>query len=162
MVPLQCHVDVYTSHHPMQLTVWTRVLPSSKGTLRNVSRTSQRQFEIHARKSQSAGTESVPNHDHHFLSCCQKVPKWGSEKGSLNRPIPALKLFERCSLLDPSKSKVQTASRQKRWGTLHIPLAKINYYPHGTRRNTDNRISGTHGRKERFAQLYFRPGTCAF
>ena len=31
--------------------------------------------------------------------------------------------------MDPSKSKVQTASRQKRWGTLHIPLAKIYYYP---------------------------------
>ena len=150
MVPLQCHVDVYTSHHPMQLTVWTRVLPSSKGTLRNVSRTSQRQFEIPVRKSQSAGTESVPNHDHHFLTCCQKVPKWGSEKGSLNRPIPALKLFERCSLLDPSKSSAQNTTVQEQWSTLHILLAKINYSPEHAQ--TDNRFSGTHGRKERFAQ----------
>ena len=130
---------------------------TSKFTLRNVSRTSQRQFEIRTRKSPSAGMESVRNHDHCFLICCQKTPKWGSEKGSLNRPIPALKLFERCSLLDPSKSKVQTASRQKRWGTLHIPLAKINYSPEdGGRtedeRRTDIRLSGTHGRKERFAQ----------
>ena len=111
----------------------------SKRTRRNVSRTSQRQFEIPVPKSQSAGRESVRNRDHCILTSCQKVPKWGSENWSLNRPIPALKLFERCSLLDPTKSKVQTASRPKRWGTLHIPLAKINYFPntrkteHGTR-----------------------------
>ena len=116
----------------------TRILPSSKRTLRNVSRTSQRQFEIPARKSPSAGMESVRNHDHCFLICCQKVPKWGSEKWSLNRPIPALNFFERCSLLDPSKSKVQTASRQKRRGTLHIPLAKSNYSPNG--RTNGNQI----------------------
>ena len=33
-------------------------------------------------------------------------------------------------LLDPSKSKVQTTSRQERCHTLHIPLAKINYFPY--------------------------------
>ena len=108
----------------------------SKRTRRNVSGTSQRQFEIPTPKSQSAGMESGRNQEHCFLTCCQKVLKWGSEKGSLNRPIPALKLFERCSLLDPSKSKVQTASRQKRWGTLHIPLAKINYSPEHTHTHT--------------------------
>ena len=96
-----------------------------------------RQFEIRTRKSQSAGMESVRNHDHCFLTCCQKASKWGSEKWSLNRPIQARYFFESCSLLDPSKSKVQTASRQKRWGTLHIPLAKINYSPDGGRRTKD-------------------------
>ena len=40
-----------------------------------------RQFEIRTRKSQSAGMESVRNHDHCFLTCCQKASKWGSESG---------------------------------------------------------------------------------
>ena len=30
--------------------------------------------------------------------------------------------------MDPSKPNVQTTSRQKRCHTLHIPLAKINYF----------------------------------
>ena len=63
-----------------------------------------------------------------LLTDGQKVTKWGSEKGSLNRPIPILNFFERCPFLDPSKSKVQTTSRQNRWGTPpQILFAKINY-----------------------------------
>ena len=56
-------------------------------------------------------------------------------------------------LLDPPKSKVQTMSRQKQWSRLHILFAKINYFCDGrTDARTDIRLSGAHGRKERFAQ----------
>ena len=40
-----------------------------------------------------------------LLTSCQKVTKLRLQKGSLNRPIPALKLFERCSLFGSFKIK---------------------------------------------------------
>ena len=127
----------------------TRILPSSKRTLRNVSRTSQRQFEIPARKSPSAGMESVPNHDHRFLTCCQKVPKCGSKKWSLNRPIQAVNFINDRSTFGSFKIKCSN----------HHCSGAVKHPPYPPRKNqlfserrTDNRFSGAHGRKERFAQ----------
>ena len=136
-----------------EATDCVRVLPSFKRTLRNVSRTSDTSVRNSDSKESVSGHGIGTESRSLFFNVLPKSIKMRVGKWSLNRPIQARYFFESCSLLDPSKSKVQTASRQKRWGTLHIPLAKINYSPDArTHGRTDIRLSGTHGRKERFAQ----------
>ena len=52
-----------------------------------------------------------------------------AERGSLNRPIPAVNYINCDPLSDHSKSKAQTNKVQQPCHTLPMPFAEINYSP---------------------------------
>ena len=75
------------------------------------------------------------------------------EKGSLNRPAPFVNYINCDPLSDHSKSKAQTTKVQQPCHTLQMPLAKINYYPHGgEEEEEEHQFFFTTGWKKRFAQ----------
>ena len=127
--------------HLWSNTTWPRLTRSS-------------QFNQNLPSGPYQGKESVRCQGFSFLTLSQKELQTGAGNGSLNRLIPGVNFFESGSLLDPSKSRAQTISRQQQWSRLHVPSAKINYLAEHER-NTNGRTTEfdvLHGWKERFAQ----------
>ena len=77
------------------------------------------------------------------------VQKW-------NPNVPLLKLnFTFWSFfLEPSKPSFQSVSRQKHVSMVHLPVAKINYFPNEhTHTHAHSSFEPPYERKKRFAQL---------
>ena len=68
-----------------------------------------------------------------------------------NMPVLKLNLSFWSFFLEPSKSSFQSVSRQKHVSMVHLPVAKINYFPDG-RTHAHSSFEPPYERKKRFAQ----------
>ena len=94
-----------------------------------------------------------------FAFSPQKCQFFSFKKGPRTGLYQSLTQLTAIQFSDHAKSKAQTTSRQERWSTLQMPLAKINYFPKRSRRNA-HQFFFTTGWIERFAQsvwIHSRP-----